>query len=178
MFRVLAIIGGVIVGLGLLVGAGFALSSGNVDSATMNEYTIKKAYLAKNTKNYSRYYNSINHGRSKIGDVRLQIIGDNFYDKSITSERLDVVEDAFMKTVEDQCKSTVDGYETAYSEAEKAQKKIKDAQTSWLSTLLGTNWNESAIDDLSSYEPSHARLSLFFTDVIFTDQQVRDFFDK
>jgi hypothetical protein len=176
MFKRILIILGSIILAGLIVGViYFYLTSGS-NPETANKLMIQTSYLAKSKESYARCYNSINHGTSLIGDVRLEIKRENFNNDSITSDRLDEIEKSFMDSVKLQCQKTVDDYQTAYDSAVIYQDEIEDSSNGMWNFLFGSANGQASTQDLSLIEPAYARMSLSFNDYVFTEQQVKGYF--
>ncbi len=178
MFKRIAIILGSITLAGLVVGAIFFYVSGGPNPDTANKLMIQTAYLAKSKESYARCYNSINHGTSLIGDVRLEIKGENFNNDSINSDRLDEVETSFMDTVKLECQKSVDEYHAAYNSAVKYQNEMESSGNGLWNILFGAASGRLSVEDLSTLEPSYARMTIAFNDYIFTEQQVKEYFEE
>ncbi len=178
MFKRIAIIS-VSIGLVLLVvGVLFIYRTGGANPQTANDLLDKTAYLSKSKDGYSRCYNSINYGTSLIGDVRLQIKSENFNNDSITSDRLDAIEKSFMDSVKLECQKTVDDYQQAYDKAVKDQEEIQSSSNALWNFFFGSMSSQPSVQDLSSFEPARARMSIAFNDYVFTEQQVKGYFEK
>lgn len=173
--RITIIIGSLAV-LALVVLAIIFIPSGTAKSSTVNDYMASKAYLSKNGESYARCYNSINYGASVLTDVRLAILSENFSDSSITPLRLDTIQESFMKTVKDRCQKTVDAYENAYDKANRSLTEIKDTETSWWTLVTGSSGRELTTDNLDGYLPASARITVAFNDVVFTNQEAKQYF--
>jgi len=178
MFKRIAIILGSITLAGLVVGAIFFYVTGGSNPDTVNKLMIQTAYLAKSKESYARCYNSINHGTSLIGDVRLEIKGENFNNDSITSDRLDEIEKSFMDTAKRACQKTVDDYQNTYDSAVKYQNEIDSSNSGLWNFLFGSASDQPSAQDLSLVEPAYVRMSVAFNDYIFTEQEVKDYFEK
>lgn len=176
MFKRIAIIS-VSIGLVLLVvGVLFICRKDGVNPRTANDLLDKTAYLSKSKDSYSRCYNSINYGTSLIGDVRLQIKSENFNDDSINSDRLNIIEKSFMDTVvSPKCEKVITDYETAY-EAAVADSHELEGHEVW-NFFFGATLSQPATRDLSGFQSSRARMSIAFNDYVFTEQEVKDYFD-
>jgi|GEM_PF-1309570 len=162
----------------LAVGVLFIYRTGGANPQTANDLLDKTAYLSKSKDGYSRCYNSINYGTSLIGDVRLQIKSENFNNDSITSDRLDAIEKSFMDTVKLECQKTVDDYQLAYDKAVKDQEELQSSTNALWNFLFGSANGQTSTQDLSSFEPTRARMSIAFNDYVFTKQEVKDYFDE
>lgn len=160
----------------LVIGALSLYITGGTNPKTANDLLLQTAYLSKSKESYSRCYNSINYGTSLIGDVRLQIKSENFSNDSITSNRLDTIEKSFMDSVKLECQKTVDDYRLAYDKAIKDQEEVESSGNALWNFFLGSAQGQQSTQDLSSFEPSRARMSLAFNDYVFTEQQVKDYF--
>jgi hypothetical protein len=176
MFKRIAIILGSIILAGLVVGAVFLYVTGGSNPDTANKFMIQTAYLAKSKESYAQCYNSINHGTSLIGDVRLEIKGENFNDDSITSDLLDEIETSFMETVKLECQKTVDDYQYAYDSAVGYKSELEDSGNGLWSFFFGSAADESSTRDLSLLEPTRVRMMVAFNDYVFTEQQVKAYF--
>ncbi len=169
--------------VGVLAVAGFLIASllfpgEYLTDEQSNDYLLRKAYMAKNAEPYARCYNSVNHGQVLLDDVELDIKSYHYHDPSITSERLNKIGKRFLENVKKQCNKTLTDYEDAYKDALEIQKTANSLQGAWWTFLVGGSKNEIASEDLSSYTPDNARLSLFFTEYVFTRDDVQEFYDK
>jgi hypothetical protein len=178
MFKQIAIITGSILLAIAVVGVAYLYFTGGTNPQTASDMLNKTAYLAKSSESYARCYNSINYGTSLIGDVRLQILSDNFYDKSITSDRLDIIQNSFMESVKQKCQKTVDDYQQAYDGATKDKEEINSSENALWNFLFGFTRNRSTTQDLSTYAPARARMTIPFNDYVFTQEQVQDYFKE
>ena len=178
MFKRIAIILGSIILVGLVVGAIFFYLTGGSNPDTANKLLIQTAYLAKSKESYARCYNSINHGTSLIGDVRLGIKGENFNDDSITSDRLNEIEALFMETVRLECEKTIDDYQSTYDNAVKYQGEIDSSNNGLWNFLFGSASGQTSARELNLVEPAYARMSIPFNNYVFTEQEVKDYFDE
>lgn len=160
------------------IGVIFFYLTGGSNPSTASSLLDQTTYLTKSKDTYSRCYNSINYGTSLIGDVRLKIKGENFNDDSITSDRLDAIEKSFMDSVKLECQKTVDDYQQAYDKAIKDQEEMGSSGNAVWNFLFGSMRSQPSTQDLSSFEPARVRMSVAFNDYVFTEQEVRDYFDK
>ena len=178
MFKRIVIILGLIILAGLVVGAIFFYVTGGSNPETANKLMTQTAYLAKSKESYARCYNSINHGTSLIGDVRLEIKGEHFNDDSITSDHLNEIETSFMDTVKLECQKTVDEYQGAYDSAVRYQDEVESSSNGLWSFLFGSANSQLSTNDLSLFEPAYARMSIAFDEYVFTELQVKDYFNE
>lgn len=178
MFNRIAIILGSIALAALAVGALFFYLTGGIEPKTANDLLLQTAYLSKSKESYARCYNSINYGTSLIGDVRLQIKGENFNNDSITSDRLDTVEKSFMDSVKLECQKTVDDYQQSYDTAVKDQQEIQKSRNVLWSFFFGSVHSDGSNQDVSLFEPMRARMDVAFNEYVFTEQQVKDYFEQ
>ncbi|MBH2007607.1 hypothetical protein I8H83_03320 [Candidatus Saccharibacteria bacterium] len=178
MFKRIAIILGSIILAGLVVGAISFYVTGESNPETANKLMIQTAYLAKSKESYARCYNSINYGTSLIGDIRLEIKGENFNNDSITSDRLDEIEASFMDTVKLKCQKTVDEYQSAYDDAVKYHSEIESSNNGLWNILFGSADSPPSTQDLGSFEPAYVRMSIAFNDYVFSEQDVEEYFKK
>lgn len=178
MLKRIAIISASIALVLLAVGVLFIYRTGGANPQTANDLLDKTAYLSKSKDGYSRCYNSINYGTSLIGDVRLQIKSENFNNDSITSDRLNVIEKSFMDSVKLECQKTVDDYQQAYDMAVKDQKEIQSSSNALWNFFFGSMSSRPSTHDLSSLEPARARMSAAFNDYVFTEEQIKSYFEK
>jgi hypothetical protein len=72
----------VLIGIGLL----FIFPGETMSSSDMSDYTLSKAYLAKNTEQYARCYNSVNYGISGLTDIEIKLMGEYLNDPRVTSK--------------------------------------------------------------------------------------------
>jgi hypothetical protein len=174
--KIVIIIGSVLAGIAI-IGAIFFYLTGGPNPEKANDLRLQTAYMAKNTESYARCYNSINHGTSLIGDVRLRILSENFYDDSVNSERLDVIEKSFMGTVVNpKCQSIIADYETAYKTAIADSDELQGHKL-W-NFFFGASLSQPNTQDLNGFESSKVRMSVAFNDYVFTEQEVKSYFDQ
>ena len=178
MFKRIAIMLVSTILLALIVGAINLYVTGGPNSDTTSDLIKQTAYLTKSKESYARCYNSTNYGTSLIGDVRLTIKGENFNDDSVTSERLDIIENSFMNTIKDECQKKVDDYQQAYDRAIEDQEEINSPSNALWKFLFGFTQTQPSFQDLSLYSPALARTTVAFNDYVFTDQQVKTYFEK
>jgi len=178
MFRRIVIIIGSTLLTVVIAGALYFYVTGGANPQTSSDLMLKTAYLNKSQENYARCYGSINYGTSLIGDVRLQIKSENFYDDSITVDRLDTIQSSFMDSVKQECQKTVDDYQQSYDQALSYQEEINSSSNALWNFLFGSAGNQSSSQDLSSYSPALARMTVAFGDYVFTEQEVKDYFDE
>jgi hypothetical protein len=177
MFKKIAIITVSILAGIAIIGAIFFYLTGGPNPEKANDLTLQTAYMAKSTESYARCYNSVNYGTSLIGDVRLKILSENFNDDSINSDRLDIIEKSFMDTVvSPKCEKTIADYETAY-EAAVADSDELEGHEVW-NFFFGATLSQPTTRDLSGFQSSRARMSIAFNDYVFTEQEVKDYFDQ
>lgn len=177
MFKRIAIISAFIALVLLAVGVLFIYRTGGTNQQTANDLLDNTAYLSKSKDGYSRCYNSINYGTSLVGNVRLKIKSENFNDDSITSDRLNVIEKSFMDSVKLECQKTVDDYQQAYDMAAKDQEEIQSSSNALWDLFFGSMSSQPSAQDLSSFEPTRVRMSIAFNDYVFTEQQVKNYFE-
>jgi hypothetical protein len=178
MFKRIAIIlGSVALGLAV-IGVLYFYFTGGSNPETANDLFNKTTYMAKSKDSYARCYNSINYGTSLIGDVRLNILSENFNDKSINSDRLDIIEKSFMDSVKLECQKTIDDYQLAYDGAVKSQEEMQGSTNALWNFFFGSANSQPSALDLRSFEPGRTRMSTSFNDYVFTEQQVKDYFEK
>jgi len=176
----------VLIGLAILVAviaAGalgfFLLDKSSEQTAKEQRLFLIEAKLNKSTEKYAKCYNSVNYGTSLIGDVRLKIIGENFYDDSITPQRLDVIQESFMDTVRSKCDATIAGYENDYDEYKRLSEQTGET-ASWLSLLIGGTQSPSIGNKLTEFDPSMVRVfsGSSFNNYIFTKEEVEIYFSE
>lgn len=174
--RVAIILGSIVLGLAA-IGVLYFYFTGGSNPQTPSDL-LTTSYLEKSKESYARCYNSINYGTSLIGGVRLSILSENFYDKSINSERLDTIEKSFMDTVKLECQKTVDDYQLAYDKAVKDQEEVQSSTNALWNFLFGSANGQPSVQDLSPFDPARARMSIAFNDYVFTEQEVKDYFNQ
>jgi hypothetical protein len=70
-----------------------------MSSSDMSDYTLSKAYLAKNTEQYARCYNSVNYGVSGLTDIEIALMGEYFNDPRVSSETMKPIQESFMNGI-------------------------------------------------------------------------------
>ncbi|MGB2787632.1 MAG: hypothetical protein WBB94_04605 [Candidatus Saccharimonadaceae bacterium] len=83
-----------------------------------------------------------------------------------------------MDSVKLECQKTVNDYQQAYDKAVKDQEEMEGSGNALWNFFFGSAQGQRSTQDLSSFEPSRARMSLAFNDYVFTEQQVKDYFEK
>jgi hypothetical protein len=175
--RIAIIVGSVVLGIAV-IGALYFYLTGGPNPQAASDLLDKTTYLAKSKESYARCYNSINYGTSLIGDIRLKILSENFYDKSINSDRLDTVEKSFMDTVKAKCQKTVYDYQQAYDKAIGDQEEMHSSTNAIWNFLFGSANGQPTPQELNSFAPARARMSIAFNDYIFTEQEVKEYFNQ
>ncbi len=95
MLRNLLIGACILIGIGLL----FIFPGDTMSSSDMSDYTLSKAYLAKNTEQYARCYNSVNYGVSGLTDIEIALMGEYFNDPRVSSETMKPIQESFMNGI-------------------------------------------------------------------------------
>jgi len=178
MFKRIAIILGSTILLALIVGAISLCITGGSNPDKASELMKQTAYLTKSKESYARCYNSINYGTTLIGDVRLAIKDENFNDDSITSERLNAIENTFMDTVKSKCQKTVDDYQQSYDAAVINHEEIQSSSNTLWSLFFGSANSQLPSQSLNSLAPASVRMELAYSDCIFTEQDVKRYFEE
>jgi len=162
----------VVIGL-LLLFPGDAMSSDD-----MRDYTLSKAYLAKNTEQYARCYNSVNYGASGLGDVEISLMGEYFNDPRVSSETMKSIQEDFLNVIKQKCNKTLSDYESAYKKAEAIQKKSESLKVGWATFVFGGGSRSISATEILSYNPSNARMTVEFNDYIFTADEAKSFYKE
>lgn len=173
------LIGALILIAVVILGAlGFYLVDKNSEQAAKEQKLfLLEATMYKSTDKYAECYNSINYGTTMIGNVRLDIIGQNFGNDSITIERLDKIEESFMDGVKAECNATVADYENKYVEYKRLSDETSET-ANWLSFLVGGSQNQTIGNKLTEFEPSMVRVlsGNSLENFIFTKEDVEKYF--
>ena len=159
---------GLLIGICVLAVAGllFMFPGDAMSSNDMRDYTLSRAYLAKNTEQYARCYNSVNYGVSGLTDVELALMGEYFNDPRVSSETMKPVEQSFMNEIKQKCDKTISDYESTYEKADVIQSKSENLKVGWRTFVLGDGNQAIPSSDISQYSPSHARLKSSFNDYV------------
>jgi len=161
----------VVVAVILFMFPGDAMSSDD-----MRDYTLSKAYLVKNTEQYARCYNSVNHGTSGLSDVELALMSEYFNDPRVTSEAMETVEESFLNDIKQECNESISKYESAYNTAEEIQEKSESLSVGWRTFVFGGGNQSIPASEVLEYSPARARMSLAFNDYIFTQDEAERFY--
>lgn len=171
---------GFLIGICVLVVAGllFLFPGDAMSSDDVLHYTLGKAYLEKNTKQYARCYNSVNYGTSGLTDVELALMSEYFNDPRVSSETMKPVEQSFMDGIKQKCDKSINDYESAYNKAEAVQQKSESLKVGWRTFVFGGGSQSIPSSEISQYSPASARMTVAFNDYIFTEQEARDYFQS
>lgn len=171
---------GLLIGFGALVVVGLLLMfPGDVmNSDDMREYTLSKAYLEKNTKQYAQCYNSVNYGASGLTDIELALMSEYFNDPRVSPATMQPVQDSFMKGVGQKCNKSISDYESTYKKAEMIQEKSVSLQVGWRTFVFGGSDQKIPAREILSYSPTNTRMILAFNDYVFTVDEAKAFYKK
>lgn len=169
-----------LIGVCVLAGVGFLfIFPGDVmSSSDMSDYTLSKAYLAKNTEQYARCYNSVNYSISGLTDIELALMSEYFNDPRVSSETMKPVEQSFMNGIKQKCDKTINDYESAYKKVETVQKKSESLKVGWQTFVFGGGNQLIPSSEISQYSPAGARITVAFNDYIFTADEARSFYKE
>lgn len=156
----------------------FIFPGESMNADDLNSYVINKAYLAKNGESYARCYNSVNYGTSGLIDVELSLKSEYFNDPRVSTEKIKKVETSFMNNIKQKCNKTISDYESAYENAEEIQKKSESLSVGWRTFLFSGNNQLPPVSELAQYSPTRTRITLSFNDYIFSDADVRSFYEE
>lgn len=171
---------GLLVGLGALVVVGllFMFPGDAMSSDDMQEYTLSKAYLAKNTVQYARCYNSVNYGASGLGDVEISLMSEYFNDPRVSSERMKQVKQSFMNGIKQKCGKPINDYESAYKKAETIQSKSENLKVGWRTFVFDGGNQLIPSSEIYQYVPANARMTIAFNDYVFTFDEAKTYYVK
>ena len=171
---------GLLISIGVLVVLVlFIMFPGGVmNSDDISDYTLSKAYLAKNTEQYARCYNSVNYGTSGLIDVELALTSEYFNDQRVSSETMKPVEESFMNTVKQKCNKPIADYESAYNKAQVIQEKSGNLSVGWRTFIFGGSGQSIPASEVLQYSPARARMSVAFNDYIFTEDEAKVFYKE
>lgn len=164
----------VLIGIGLL----FIFPGETMSSSDMSDYTLSKAYLAKNTEQYARCYNSVNYGISGLTDIEITLMGEYLNDPRVTSETMKPVETSFLNGIKQKCNKSISDYESAYKKAEAVQAKSKGLKIGWRTFVFGGGDQSIPANEILQYSPASARMRIAFNDYIFTKDEVKAFYKE
>lgn len=169
---------GLLIGLCVWVVAGllFMFPGDAMSSNDMRDYTLSKAYLAKNTEQYARCYNSVNYGISELTDVELALMSEYFNDPRVSSETMKPVEQSFVDGIKQKCDKSINDYESAYNKAEAVQQKSESLKVGWRTFVFGGGNQSIPASEISEYSPASARMKVPFNDYMFTVDEVKKFY--
>lgn len=171
---------GLLIGICVLVVAGllFMFPGDTMSSDDMRDYTLSKAYLAKNTEQYARCYNSVNYGTSGLIDIELALMGEHFNDPRVSSEIMKPVEQSFMNEIKQKCDKPINDYESAYKIAETIQSKSESRKVGWRTFIFGGANQSIPSNGVSQYSPANTRMTVVFNDYIFTADEAKVFYKE
>ena len=142
----------------------------------MSNYTLSKAYVAKNTEQYAWCYNSVNYGVSGLTDIEIALMGEHLNDPRVTSETMKLVETSFMNVIKQKCDKSISDYESAYKKAETVQVKSESLKVGWR-TFVFCGGNQSIpASEILQYSPASARMTVAFNDYVFTPDEAKSFY--
>ena len=171
---------GLLIGFSVLVVVGllFIFPGDAMSSDDMRDYTLSKAYLAKNTEQYARCYNSVNYGASGLTDIELALMSEYFNDSQVSSETMKPVEQSFMNGIKQKCDKSINDYESAYKKAEAVQHKSESLKVGWRTFVFGGGSQSIPSSEVSQYSPASARMTVSFNDYIFTSDEAKTFYKE
>ena len=171
---------GLLIGFGVLVVVGllFIFPGDAMNSDDMSDYTLNKAYLAKNTEQYARCYNSVNYGVSGLTDVEIALMGEYLNDPRVTAETLKPVETSFMNGIKQKCAKAIGDYESAYKKIESIQEKSESLKIGWRTFMFGGPDQKIPASEISQYSPASARMAVAFNDYVFTADEAKSFYKQ
>ena len=172
MFRNLLIGVCILIGIGLL----FIFPGDTMSSSDMSDYTLTKAYLAKNAEQYARCYNSVNYGVSGLTDIEVALMGEHLNDPRVTMETMKPVETSFMNSIKQKCDKPISDYESAYKKAEAVQEKSESLKVGWRTFMFGGGNQSIPASEILQYSPASARMRVAFNDYIFTADEAKAFY--
>ncbi len=164
----------VLIGVGLL----FIFPGDTMNSSDMNDYTLSKAYLAKNTEQYARCYNSVNYGASGLTDVEIGLMGEHLNDPRVTSETMKPVETSFLDGIKQKCDKPIGDYESAYRKVEAVQAKSEGLKIGWRTFVFGGGNQSIPANEILQYSPASARMTVAFNNYVFTADEAKAFYKE
>ena len=169
---------GLLIGFCVLVAIGllFLFPGDAMSSDDMRDYTLSKAYLAKNTEQYARCYNSVNYGTSGLTDIELALTSEYFNDPRVSSETMKPVEQSFMNGIRQKCDKSINDYESAYKKVEAVQQKSESLKVGWKTFVFGGGNQSIPSSEVSQYSPASARMTVAFNDYVFTADEAKTFY--
>lgn len=160
-----------VVAIILLMFPGDAMSSDD-----MRDYTLSKAYLAKNTEQYAKCYHSVNYGTSGLIDVELALRSEYFNDPRVSAETMKPVEESFMNNVKQECEKPIADYEAAYNKAQAVQEKSSNLSVGWRTFVFGGSNQSISASEVLEHSPARARMFVAFNDYVFTEDEAKVFY--
>ena len=149
-----------------------------MNSTDMNDYTLGKAYLAKNTEQYARCYNSVNYGVSGLTDIEIALMGEHLNDPRVTAETMKPVETSFLNDIKQKCNKSISDYESAYKKAEVVQAKSEGLKVGWRTFVFGGGNQSIPANEILQYSPASARMAVAFNDYVFTANEAKAFYKE
>lgn len=162
----------------IVIGILFAFPGETMSSTDMSDYTLGKAYLAKNTERYTRCYNSVNYGISGLTDVEIALMGEYFNDPRVSSVSMKSVEKSFLSGIKQKCDKTISDYESAYQKTETIQMKSESLRVGWRTLISGGADQKIPTRGILLYRPENVRMNLPFNSYIFTNEEAHEYFIK
>lgn len=162
----------------VIIGLIFMFPGETMSSGDMKEYTLSRAYLAKNTEHYARCYNSVHHGSSGLINVEIALMGEYFNDQRVNSEAMKPIGESFLNDAKLECEKTISDYESAYEALEVIQMKSESLSVGWRTFIFGGGNQSISVNEVLQYSPARARMSLAFNDYTFTEDQARAFYKE
>lgn len=162
----------------IVIGLLFMFPGDTISSDDINDYTLNKAYLAKNTEQYARCYNSVNYGTSGLTDIELALMSEHFNDPRVSSEMMKPVEQSFMNEIKQKCDKPINDYESAYKKAETIQIKSESLKVGWRTFVFGGGNQSIPSNEISQHSPANARTTVPFNDYVFTADEAKTFYEE
>ena len=160
----------------IAIGLLFIFPGDTMNSDDIRDFTLSKAYLAKNTEQYARCYNSVNYGTSVLTDIELALMSEYFNDPRVSSETMKPVEQSFMNGIKQKCDKSINDYESAYKKVEAIQQKSESLKVGWRTFVFGGANQSIPPSEISQYSPANARMTVAFNDNIFTADEAKMFY--
>ncbi len=166
------------IAVAIVLAVAFFFPGDTMSSDEVNEFTVSRAYLAKNMQAYAVCYNSVNYGESGLYSLELNLKGEYWNDPRVTVESLEAARSNFMDLINEKCDPVMDEYEANYNSALAIQKKSQSLAVGWRTFLLGGGNQGISSDGIDQYEPGNARKALPFNSYIYTETDAADYYDE
>lgn len=147
-----------------------------LDSKTVQDNTLAKAYLDKNKDQYAKCKNSLGLGKTEVYQVtRSYMTADT---TEAQDQRVRDIEAKFIKKIEDECNPTIQDYEANFKTYKTTTIELAQGDKSLLDGIIGIDKTPDE-SDFFEYQPSAVALltgSRTGESLVFSEIDIKDFY--